>query len=552
MTQNPSSSQLNALAERLIAEHWDFYPTTGARIGRHEYDGRLPDFSPPQISRRLQAIRRGATELQTLDKASLDPDELLSHRMLELFLERELFTLEEMRPLENNPMEQADFLDMGNYVLRDYAPLEDRLNAATAALRQVPDFLHMLDASLRNDLSPTMVDVSIECYKGIAHFYRNELPGFAESVEDQRISSTLTAAAETAATAMDTFVKKLRTRAQGRDNGFAIGSRLYSRMLATTEGLSLPLERLVTIGQQNMADNLAHAREIAGHMAPSNTIQEVVANIGRNHPSAETLIPHTREMLDYIRQSLTDLDVISLPSEDRCSVVETPNYMRYLFAAMDTPGALETKSTESFYFVTPVEAHWTPAQAEEWLTIFHYNSLEVTSIHEVYPGHFVHSLHNRRGRTLPLVNRAVTSYAFIEGWAHYAEQMMLETGYGRGKPELLLTQLLEALVRNCRYLCSIAMHTDTMTVDEATQFFMEYGYMGRHQAQLEALRGTFDPGYVNYTLGKLMILKLRDDWRRERKAEFSLRAFHDSLLSYGAPPLPLLRQALLKDGSNPL
>ena len=552
MTQNGNSSEFNALAERLIAEHWDFYPTTGSRIGRHEYDGRLPDLSPSQISRRRQEIRRGRAELQALDTTSLGPDGLLSQGMLELFLERELFTFEEMCPLENNPMRQTGFLNMGGYVRRDYAPLEERLRAANAALHQVPDFLQTLDAALRDDLSRSMVDMSVESYGGMAHFYRNDLAAFAKSVEDREISAAFTAAMETAATAIDAFVEKLRARARGGDNDFAIGSHLYSRMLATGEGLDLPLERIVSVGQANLDDNLAHVRDVAGYINPGKTVQEIVGDIGRNHPSAETLIPDTRDILEDIRQSLTGLDVISLPSEDRCSVVETPTYMRYAFAAMDSPGALETKATESFYYVTPVEDHWSAEQVEEWLSIFHYNSLEVTSIHEVYPGHFIHSLHNRYGRPLPLVNRAITSYAFIEGWAHYAEQMMLETEYGLGKPELLLTQLLEALVRNCRYMCSIAMHTGDMTVDEATQFFVEKAYIGTHQARLEALRGTFDPGYINYTLGKLMILKLREDCRREQGGGFSARKFHDILLSYGAPPLPLLRDMMLKEGSNPL
>ena len=558
MMQNGNGSEFNALAERLISEHWDFYPTAGSRIGRHEYDGRLPDLSPSQVTRRRQEIRRGITDLQSLDTSSLEPDELLSYRMLELFLERELFTFEEMRPLENNPMRQAGFLNMGGYVRRDYAPLEDRLRAATAALRQVPDFLQTLDAALREDLSRPMVDMSVESYSGMAHFYRADLAAFANEVDDRGISAAFTNALDTAATTLDGFVERLKSRARGGENDFAIGSHLYSRMLATGEALDLPLERIAVVGQANLDENLARIREIAASIAPDKTVREIVDDNSRHHPSAGRLIPDTREMLEEIRQSLADHDIISLPTnpanrtDDRCSVVETPAYMRYAFAAMDSAGALETKATESFYYVTPVEDHWTAEQAEEWLAKFDYNTLKIISIHEVYPGHFVHNLHNRYGRPLPLVNRAATSYAFSEGWAHYTEQMMLETEYGRGKPELLLTQLLEALVRNCRYMCSIAMHTGDMTVDQATRFFVDNAYMGEHPARREALRGVFDPGYLNYTLGKLMILKLREDYRREQKGGYSLRAFHDRLLSYGAPPLPLLRRAMLKEGGEPL
>ena len=448
MSQNGHTSAFDALAERLIAEHWDFYPTTGSRIGRHEYDGRLPDLSPSQVSRRQQELRRGREELQALDTSSLRSEELLSYRMLELFLERELFTFEEMRPLENNPMRQAGFLNMGGYVRRDYAPLEDRLRSATTALRQVPGFLQTLDAALREDLSRHMVDMSVESYSGMARFYRTDLAAFAGEVADREISAAFTAALDAAATALDGFVEKLKSRARGAENDFAIGSSLYSRMLTTGEALDLPLERIAAVGQVNLEENLARVEEAAASVASGKTVREIVDDIGRNHPSAETLIPETREMLEDIRQSLADYDIISLPpnpanrTDDRCSVVETPAYMRYAFAAMDSAGALETRATESFYYVTPVEDHWTAEQAEEWLAKFDYNTLKIISIHEVYPGHFVHNLHNRYGRPLPLVNRAATSYAFSEGWAHYTEQMMLETEYGQGKPELLLTQLL--------------------------------------------------------------------------------------------------------------
>ncbi len=552
MTQDANSSGFDALAERLIREHWNFYPTTGSRIGRHEYDGLLPDLSPSQVSRRQQEIRRGAAELRALDPSTLGPDGQLSYRMLELFLERELFTFEEMRPLENNPMRQAGFLNMGGYVRRDYAPLEDRLRAATAALRQVPDFLDTVDAALREDLSRHMVDMSVESYEGMAHFYLTDLAAFASAVDDREISVAFTTALDTAAAALDGFVQRLKSRGQGSDGDFAIGSKLYSRMLATGEGLDLPLERITAVGQANLDENLSLIREVAASIAHGKTVREIVDENSLHHPSAGSLIPDTRELLEDIRQSLSDYDIISLPSEDRCQVVETPAYMRYAFAAMDSAGALETKATESFYYVTPVEEHWTAEQAEEWLAKFDYHTLKIISIHEVYPGHFVHNLHNRYGRPLSLVNRAATSYAFSEGWAHYTEQMMLETEYGLGKPELLLTQLLEALVRNCRYMCSLAMHTGNMTVDEATQFFVENAYMGEHPARREALRGTFDPGYLNYTLGKLMILKLREDYRREQNGGYSLRGFHDHLLSYGAPPLPLLRHAMLEEAGDPL
>ena len=442
-------------------------------------------------------------------------------------------------------MRHTGYLNVSGYIRRDYAPLEDRIRSATSAMKQAPDFLEVLDQALSNRISSHVVDMSVESYSGMARFYRVDLADAATGVTDPEIVTKFNQARETAAVALDSFVERLKSRGASGPDGFAIGTKLYSGMLATGEGLDAPLSRIAAIGQANLEDNLARIKELAQSIAPGRSVSEIVEEIGRNHPQAQQLIPETRGMLEDIRQSLIDFDVITVPSEDRCQVIETPTYMRYAFAAMDSAGALETRATESFYYVTPVEDDWTDKQAEEWLSNFNYDTLKIISVHEVYPGHFVHHLHNRYGRELPLVNRVATAYSFTEGWAHYTEQMILETGYGEGQPKLLLTQLLEALVRNCRYMCSLRMHTEKMTLDEATKFFMENAYMAELPARREALRGTFDPGYLNYTLGKLMILKLREDYQQEQGGAYNLKEFHDRLLSFGGPALPLLRPALL-------
>ena len=547
MPQPEPETVFQNLSQRLIKEHWDFYPTAGSRIGQHEYDGRLPDLSPTQTSRREGELRRGLTELQSLDVSSLGESNRMSYQIMELFLRRELFIFNDLKPLENNPMRHTGYLNVSGYIRRDYAPLEDRLRFAAEAMKQAPDFLEVLNSTLADSLSSHVMDMSVESYSGMARFYRVDLADATQGVTDTQIVNEFNQARETAASALDRFADRLKGRSKGGPGGFAIGPELYSGMLATGEGLDAPLSQISAIGQVNLEDNLAQIKELAQRIAPGRSVVEIVEEIGRNHPNAEDLIPETRNMLEEIRQSLIDFDIISVPSEDRCQVIETPTYMRYAFAAMDSAGALETKAKESFYYVTPVEDDWNHKQREEWLSNFNYDTLKIISIHEVYPGHFVHHLHNRYGEELPLVNRVATAYSFTEGWAHYTEQMMLETKYGDNQPRLLLTQLLEALVRNCRYICSLRMHTDGMTLEEATKFFMENAYMAELPARREALRGTFDPGYLNYTLGKLMILKLRDDFKREQGSAYSLKGFHDRLLAFGGPALPLLRPVLLKN-----
>ena len=551
MSVQRSEEALDRLAQIQVEDYWDYYPTAGSRIGRHEYDGRLPDLSPDRLSRRIEGLRHGLAQLSGIPVGDMATEHRLSYRVLELFLKRELFVLVEMRPVESNPMRQVGFLNVSGYVRRDYAPLADRLNGATQVLRQVPDFLQVLDTQLGPGVGRPVLKMSVESYAGMARFYRVDLAAAVAGFTDQSVLAQFNKAREQAAAALDNFVEGLRDRLRDAPEDFAIGASRYSSMLATGEGVSLPLAEVVELGQANLQNNLEQLTQVCTSINSAKSVREIVAEIGHNHPAPEALIPETREMLESIRQSLIDLDLISLPAEDRCQVIETPTYMRYAFAAMDSPGSLEDKATESFYYVTPVEDDWTSQQQEEWLSNFNYSTLKIISIHEVYPGHFVHHLHNRYGTPLPLINRVGTSYAFSEGWAHYTEQMMLETDYGRDDPLLQVTQLLEALVRNCRYLCSLGMHTQGMSVDEATRFFMDHAYMEELPARREALRGTFDPGYLNYTLGKLMILKLRNDYRREQGDAYSLKGFHDKLLSYGAPPLPLLREAMLNDASGP-
>ena len=450
-------------------------------------------------------------------------------------------------------MKQVGFLNVSGYVNRDYAPLVDRVRAVTTVLNQVPDFLEILKTTLLPNLGRPVVEMSIESYKGKARFYRDDLNQIKKRCSDKETITLFDQARENAARAVMKFVAFLQSTLEDdvpRD--FAIGANLYSGMLSSGEGVTISLAELSTLGEANLEQNLEQLALASESIYPGKSIKDTVLDIGSRHPSADRLIPETQDMLESIRESLIDLDLISIPSSDRCQVLETPMYMRYAFAAMDSPGSLEVNATESFYYVTPVEDDWSDSQSEQWLSNFNYDTLRVISIHEVYPGHFVHHLHNRYGRELPLVNRVATSYAFTEGWAHYTEQMMLETEYGRNEKSLLVTQLLEALVRNCRYLCSIGMHTQGMTVDEATRFFMDNAYMEELPARREALRGTFDPGYLNYTLGKLMILKLRSDYRKEHGASYQLKGFHDELLSYGAPALPLLRNIMLSDNGSVL
>ena len=212
---------------------------------------------------------------------------------------------------------------------------------------------------------------------------------------------------------------------------------------------------------------------------------------------------------------------------------------------MSTPGPLESRPLPARYLITDVDPKWTDKQKEEYLASLNYGQLWTTSIHEAYPGHYVQGAYLKQVNSPVRKSWAIAPGSFVEGWAHYTEQMMLEEGFGNDDPKIKMGQLADALLRLCRFVVGIREHTEGMTVEQGTIFFMQNAFMGETPSRLEAERGTFDPTYLVYTVGKLAILKLRDDYKRYRKEEFSLQDFHDRLLSNGNAPLWVHRQMLM-------
>src|SRR5438067_3110883 len=309
---------------------------------------------------------------------------------------------------------------------------------------------------------------------------------------------------------------------------------------------AIPLDRLTAVGQRDLRANQAAFEETAKKIDPATPAKKVLEDMERDHPTERNLIEDTRGMLEEIRGYLIEHDIVTVPSEERAKVIETPRFYRFATAAINPPGSFEKIAKDAYYYVTPTEESWTPEKKEEWLRHLNYTTLRNISVHECYPGHYVHFLH--RMKIPSTVLRSYTSYAFTEGWAHYCETMMVEEGFGDAR--LKLAMLQDALLRNCRYLSSIGMHTAGWSWEDATKFFMVNAYLDRLPAEREAKRGTWDPGYLNYTLGKLMIKKLRADWSGQHRGA-SIREFHDGLLGLGAPPLGLVREHLLGKDAGP-
>ncbi len=543
-TPNDSSARLATLAERVLDERWKSSPPEAASSGIHAYDGQLPPVTRTSIESRLTELHAALADAQAIAPDGLAPQEQFDRDLLVLGLRSEIWELSENRSFTRDPMALMWPLEATAYMDRSYAPVEQRMASMATLMRAVPAYLDSARALLEPPFAKPVLHQAIEAYSGVASYYRGDVAEFAEANLGLTDGLDVIKAAEEAAEAIDDMVAYLRSHQSTANDDFAMGAERYATMLSLGEMVDIPLAQIEAAGESELRRHQASVREAAERIAPGKPLAEAIAVVTKDHPAADKLIDETREMLEEIRSFTIDHDIASVISDVRAQVRETPAFMRWAFAAMDGPGPFEEVATESFYYVTPVEKHWTPEQSEEWLSNFGYATLKIISIHEAYPGHYVHFL--RHAKAPSAISKVFGAYSFWEGWAHYCEEMFLEAGYGDGDPKLQLAMAQEALVRVCRLLCSLRMHTQGQTLAESEKFFQEQAFMEELPAKTEAIRGTFDPGYLNYTLGKMLIYKLRADWQAEQGAAYSLKAFHDDLISHGGPPVPLLRKHMLR------
>ncbi|MYD50284.1 MAG: DUF885 domain-containing protein [Dehalococcoidia bacterium] len=544
-----ADQEFDDIAGRVLNATWKFYPDRASKEGLHDYDGGMTDISPTSIAGRVREVETFIVKLHRLDETLLSDNHQFDRRILISALRDEKFRLTELETYQRWPMEALEHVDVSNYILRDYAPRGERVEALTAALEKVPGYLEALQTGLDPGVGAPVIEASIEAYEGMRSFYDTDLSLHVSGLVEGTAFSRFDEARGTASSALESFVAHLRTMLEASPPDFAIGATNFRWMLEHGEMVDLSIDRLESIGEQDLHRNLIHLRKLATDISPEGDVVSLLQETKKNHPAASMLTAETRGTLDDIRQFVLENDLVTIPSNVACIVKETPMYMRWAFAVMDLPGTFETTADEAYYYVTPVDASWTEAEKDEWLSSFNYPLLKNVSIHEAYPGHYVHHLHSKNASSkLSLVFGA---YSFRDGWAHYTQEMMIEQGFGGNDQRVQAMQLMEALLRNCRFLCAIRMHTQGMTLEEAKRFFMEQAYLEPLTAEREALRGTYDPMYLNYTLGKLQIMKLREDYKARVGESFSLKDFHDKLLSFGAPPIPLVREAMLGPLAGP-
>jgi uncharacterized protein (DUF885 family) len=559
----PQDAEYEAVAEEYVKTYLAAHPLQGTALGFHEYDGKISDYSRLALDAELSRLRRFDDRLAKFDSAKLSPRQSIDLRILQAAVKRELFEMQDMSVFERNPMVYARAADVNVYVKRNFAPLEDRVRSLVAIESQIPNILIAARTNLDEKLPKPFVELAIQIARGSADFLKKDLVAAVSGLKDEQVRVAFQAANRKAVNALSDYATWLeREKLPKATLDFALGEEKLGRFLAQTELIDLPPQKILEIGMTQLKAEQQAFVEAAKKIDPNKPAIEVFKQIQSEHPVSDKLIPDISKDLDKLRKYVVNRRVVGIPSEVRAKVKETPQYLRATsFASMDTPGPFEKRATEAYYYITPTEEDWPEKEKEEWLTAFNYYTSDVVSIHEVYPGHYVQFLH-LNASPASKVEKMFGSYAFIEGWAHYCEKMMIDEGFGgpsnstpneddaKRAAKYRMAQADEALLRLCRLCVAIKVHTENMSIDEATKFFQDNCYYEPKPARQEAMRATFDPGYLNYTLGKLQILKLRDDYKAQQGDEFSLQKFHNELLSHGMPPIRLLREIMLKDKSK--
>ena len=558
--QTPDS-EYEAVAEEFIKGYFAARPLLGTSIGLHEYDGKISDYSRLALDAELSRLKRFEDRLQKFELTKLSQRQSIDLRILQAAIRKEIFQRDAMSIYERDPMVYARAADVNVYIKRNFAPLEDRVHSITAIELQVPNILIAARTNLNSVLPKPYIELAVQIAKGSADFLRKNLVEAVADLKDERIRTEFLEANRKAAAALTEYAAWLeRDKLPKATDDFALGPEKFARMLKETELVDLPPEKILEIGTEQLRKEQKAFVDAARRIDTEKTPKEIFKQMQSEHPTPESLLADINKDLESIRKFVLTRKLLTIPSEVRARVKETPQYRRATsFASMDTPGAFEKRATEAYYYVTPPENEWPTQQKDEWLTAFNFYTADVVSIHEVYPGHYVQFL-RLNASPASKVEKTFGSYAFIEGWAHYCEKLMVDEGYGtvanpseadtKRAAKYRMAQADEALLRLCRLCVAIKMHTQNMTVDQAARFFQENCYYEEKPARAEAMRGTFDPGYLNYTLGKLEILKLRDDYKAQEGANFSAQKFHNELLNHGMPPIRLLRELMLKDKSK--
>ncbi|MDQ1450489.1 MAG: hypothetical protein QOK38_355 [Acidobacteriaceae bacterium] len=553
----------NTLADQYFdSVYFPYQPTNGTLAGFHQYDAQLERYDRNSIAKQAAALHAFERRVSAFPKDGLDEWSAGDRQLVLNNIHSTLLTLETIKPWEKNP----DFYSTGitgsafTLMEREFAPPEDRLRSLIARERQMPAALNAARANL-HDCPRIYTEIALEQLPGDIDFFRNDVPAAFSEVKDQKLLSEFKQSNVAVIDALSSYESWIKSDVLPRSNGdFRIGRDTFALKLLYDEMVTTPLDQLLQIGYADLHKNRAAFDTLAHEVDPTKTPQQVLLMLGEDHPVPGQLLASFRDTFNGLIEFIRTKHIVTIPSDVRPTLEETPPFMRATTqASMDTPGPFETNSTTAYFNVTLPGKSWSAERTGNYMHAFNRGTLVSTSVHEAYPGHYVQFL------VLPEVHskarKLLGANTDVEGWAHYCEQMMLDEGYGqpgagakdaREAKLIRLGQLQDALLRDARFIVGIQMHTGNMTLDQARSFFVNEGYQSREIADVETKRGTADPTYLYYTLGKLEILKLRADVEKKEGNNFSLQNFHDEFLRQGFPPIAIIRRAMLGDNSPAL
>jgi len=523
-------------------------PQLATRLGVHAHDRELQVVTQATLAGDAAWLHDIGDRLAGIPRDQLSFARALDRDVLAARIERELLDLEVIRPFETNPNAYLDLVAgaIQSLLQRRFATPCEREVAVIARLRRVPEVLRSAQVNLRHP-PHLFTQVAIDQFRGVLRLYREEVPAFGSECRSSLLEAKLAEADTAAVRAVEAFIVYLREDLLARSDGdYRLGHDVYQRKLWCDERESTPLDSLLARAWREVAATRARMDELAAKIAPGAGVAAALDALAREHPAADRLVPEVRDGLDRIRHFVRERGLVTPPATENLIVRETPTYRRATsFASMDSPGVWETRATEAYYNVTPVDPTWSEQQQRDHLGFFNRWASDIVSIHEAIPGHYYQFLALRRAPSR--LRQAFGCGTNTEGWAHYCEQLAIEQGYGAGDPRYELAQRSLALQRLGRFIVGVSLHTQGMSFEQGVRLFEEQCYMAPVNAERETRRGAMDPTYLVYTLGKWRILELREELQRRLGSRFRLREFHDAFLRQGPSPLPVVREALLHD-----
>jgi hypothetical protein len=549
-TLSPASQEWKKTADGFVEDYLHADPFFAAQAGRHEFDGELRDLSAHGIKRQLALLHDAQKTITAVDSSKLEPREQFDREYLLSAIAKDLFWLDKSQFPFKNPSWYLQSIDPDMFLSRDYAPLDVRMKAYIKYARGIPRMAKDIQDNLKSPLPKSYVEIGIAQFGGLQDFFAKSVAPVFASVSDPDLQKQLADANTNAANAMGNLKNYLTGERKNANDNFALGADLFVQMLADTEMVDVPVDQIEAAGKADLERNTAALKAECATYAPKASLAQCIAKVDADKPK-QGPVAEARTMLPLLKDFVVQHKVVSIPNDTQALVAEAPPYNAANAAYINVPGPFD-HGVASIYNIAPPDPKWNKAEQEAYVK--GEAILLFTTVHEVWPGHFLQFLHANANPDK--LEALWVGNAYAEGWAHYCEEMMIEVGLGKGEPDKHIGQLIAALLRDVRLLSTIGMHTKGMTMAQSEKMFREQAFQDPGNARQQAARGTYDPAYLVYTMGKLMIRKLRTDWLAKTAPDSTpddqshWHDFHDAFLSYGGPPIPLVRKQMVGEGGS--